>query len=181
MLGGSGFVSCADDCEAPAKEGSRRTAGARARQMLRPEAEQLHRRLSADERIRHDAQVAQRKRGYRLIVDDSQQHLSVQVRRVIQSGEPADNVSLIGASQPQHDGLRLSRIARRRAAGTCEPAVGRPAQVSGVLCGGYGVDRNHGVFLSLDTPYGAAKKGGAHRLNGAIWRCAPLTRTAPRP
>jgi hypothetical protein len=91
--------------------------------VLRAQAQQRDRVRRRDERVSDDPLVAERHPGHRITVYQREQHLTLELRRVIQRGEPASDVSLVCTRRSQLDPWRVSNLCaeRARAPPRCRP------------------------------------------------------------
>ena len=94
------------------------------------EPEQLDGVLSADERVGDDPQVAQRHRGDGLTVNHSEHRRALELRRVVELGQPAHRGALIDSREPELDRRRVLPV---KAVGPAAPAARLALEVRGSL------------------------------------------------
>lgn len=90
------------------------------RQILGSEVQERNRLPSRNERVSNDAAISKRQPRYRVSVDDGEQDRPLERGRIIQSREPANNVSFPTAREAQHN---------RRYIGAYRAGLDRPASL----------------------------------------------------
>jgi len=82
--------------------------------MLCPKAHERDYVVGGDERVRDHTLVVKRQRGYRGTVDEREQDLALELARIVQTGEPANDAGLSSVHDPQ---LQAGRVRRGTVAG----------------------------------------------------------------